>query len=92
MFFRDRLKRATRCLSVNLNQRGMLTDSPDRNGNVSVKAGLMNMKTNVKNLRLVEEAATVTTADRKRIAASKYQAEVNKSFSPYIDLRGQLGR
>ena len=49
------------------------------------------MKTNIKSLRLAEEAATVTTADRKRIAASKYQAEVNKSFSPSIDLRGQLG-
>ena len=85
------LKKGDTVLIVNINQRGMLTDAPDRNGNVSVKAGLMNMKTNVKNLRLVEEAATVTTADRKRIAASKYQAEVNKSFSPSIDLRGQLG-
>ena len=85
------LKKGDTVLIVNLNQRGMLTDSPDRNGNVSVKAGLMNMKTNIKNLRLAEEAATVTTADRKRIAASKYQAEVNKSFSPSIDLRGQLG-
>ena len=85
------LKKGDTVLIVNLNQRGMLTDLPDRNGNVSVKAGLMNMKTNIKNLRLAEEAATVTTADRKRIAASKYQAEVNKSFSPSIDLRGQLG-
>ena len=85
------LKKGDTVLIVNLNQRGMLTDSPDRNGNVSVKAGLMNMKTNIKNLRLAEEAVTVTTADRKRIAASKYQAEVNKSFSPSIDLRGQLG-
>ena len=85
------LKKGDTVLIVNLNQRGMLTDSPDRNGNASVKAGLMNMKTNIKNLRLAEEAATVTTADRKRIAASKYQAEVNKSFSPSIDLRGQLG-
>ena len=46
------LKKGDTVLIVNLNQRGMLTDSPDRNGNVSVKAGLMNMKTNIKNLRL----------------------------------------
>lgn len=85
------LKKGDTVFIVNLRQNGMLTDAPDKNGNVSVKAGLMNMKTNVKNLRLVEEAATVTTADRKRIAASKYQAEINRSFSPSIDLRGQLG-
>ncbi len=85
------LKKGDTVLIVNLNQRGTLTDSPDKNGNVTVKTGFLNTKTNIKNLRLIEEAATVTTSDRKRIAASKYQAAVNNTFSPSIDLRGQLG-
>ncbi len=78
-------------LIVNLNQKGVLATLPDRAGNVTVKTGLMNTRTNIRNLRLIEEAATVTTSDRKRIAASKYQATLNKSFTASLDLRGQLG-
>ncbi len=76
---------------VNLGQEGMLTSEPDKNGNVTVQVGLMSVRSNVKNLQLVEEAVQVTTAEKKRVAASKYQATLNKTFSPTLDLRGQYG-
>ncbi len=85
------LKNGDTVLIINLKQKGTVTSAPDKNGNVTVKTGLINTKTNIKNLKLVEEATVVTTADRKRIAASKYQVAVNKSFTSSIDLRGQLG-
>ncbi len=85
------LKKGDTVLIVNLNQQGMLTADPDKNGNVTVQSGFLNVRSNIKNLRLVEEATQVTTADKKRIAASKYQATLNKSFSPTLDLRGQYG-
>ncbi len=85
------LRKGDTVLVVNLGQQGIIVDAPDKSGNVTVKTGLLNTRTKVKNLKLIEEATTVTTSDRKRIAASKYQAEVNKSFSSSIDLRGQLG-
>ena len=65
--------------------------APDKNGNVTVQCGLLNIKSNIKKIRLVEEAVQVTTADKKRVAASKYQSAVNKTFSPNLDLRGQYG-
>ncbi len=85
------LKKGDTVLIVTLNQQGTLGEAPDKSGNVTVRTGLLNTRVNVRDLRLVEEAAVVTTSDRKRIAASKYQAAVNKNFTASIDLRGQLG-
>jgi DNA mismatch repair protein MutS2 len=85
------LRKGDTVLIVNLNQKGTLADAPDKSGNVTVRTGLLNTRTNVKNLKLIEEATMVTTADHKRVAASKYQAAVNSSFTASLDLRGQLG-
>ena len=85
------LKKGDTVLVVNLGQQGMLASAPDKSGNCIVQSGFLNVKTNIKNLRLIEEAAQVTTADKKRIAASKYQATLNKTFTSSLDLRGQYG-
>ncbi|MBE6582626.1 MAG: endonuclease MutS2 [Ruminococcaceae bacterium] len=85
------LKKGDTVQIVNLGQEGMLTADPDKNGNVTIQAGFMNIRSNIKNLRLIEEAVQVTTADKKRIAASKYQATLNKTFTSSLDLRGQYG-
>ena len=85
------LRKGDTVLIRNINQKGTLIDAPDKNGNVTVRTGLLNTKTNIKNLKLIEEAVQVTTSDRKRVAASKYQQAVSKTFSPSLDLRGQMG-
>lgn len=84
-------KKGDTVLVTNLGQQGMLAADPDKNGNVTVQVGLMNIKSNIKKLQLVEEAALVTTADKKKIAASKYRATLNKTFTTSLDLRGQYG-
>lgn len=84
-------KKGDTVLIVNLGQKGTLGADPDKNGNVTVQVGLMNIKSNVKKLQLVEEAVTVTTAEKKRVAASKYRATLNKTFTTSLDLRGQYG-
>lgn len=84
-------KKSDTVLIVNLSQQGTLMSDPDKNGNVTVQCGLLNIKSNVKKLKLVEEAVQVTTSDKKRIAASKYRATLNKTFSSSLDLRGQYG-
>ena len=68
-----------------------MTSDPDIDGNVSVKAGIINTKTNVKNLKLIEEGVTITDAERKQHTAAQYRDIVVKSFSPSLDLRGQNG-
>lgn len=85
------LRRGDRVTVVSIGQSGILLDDPDKAGNVSVQSGLIKTRTNIKNLMLEEEAATVTTADKKSHAASAYRAVVSKTFSPSLDLRGETG-
>ena len=85
------LKRGDTVRVVSLKQQGVIADNPDKNGNVNVTVGIMKIRCALKDLRLVEEAAQVTTADRKRIAASRYRAALNREFSSSLDLRGQYG-
>ena len=80
-----------RVLLVNINKEGTIVGNPDKDGNVTVRSGIINTKTNVKNLRLIEEAVVVTSAEKNRIAASSYREAVSKNFSPSLDLRGQTG-
>jgi len=80
-----------RVLLVNINKEGTIVGAPDKDGNVTVRSGIINTKTNIKNLRLIEEATVITNAEKNRIAASSYREAVSKNFSPSLDLRGQTG-
>jgi len=80
-----------RVLLVNINKEGTIVGAPDKDGNVTVRSGIINTKTNIKNLRLIEEATVITNAEKYRIAASSYREAVSKNFSPSLDLRGQTG-
>ena len=85
------LRKGDEVLIININKRGVLTSDPDADGNVMVKAGIINTKTNVKNLKLIEEGVTVTDSERKQYTAKQYRDVVVKAFSPSLDLRGQNG-
>ena len=70
----------------NLGTEGVLLDNPDKNGNVTVQAGIVKTKTNIKNLALsnsVEQNNTQATAKNKQ------KVFVTKEFSPSCDVRGQ---
>jgi DNA mismatch repair protein MutS2 len=85
------LRRGDEVYMMDLGKNAVLTADPDKNGNVPVKVGIINTKTNVKNLKLIENTPTLTTKDKKTVKASSFRAEVSHSFSPEIDLRGMTG-
>ncbi len=75
---------------INIGRQGVVTEKPDKNGNVTVRTGMINTRTKLGNLKLIEDAETVT-ADQKRVSAAAYQSMLTKSFSLSLDLRGQNG-
>lgn len=79
-------------LLVNINKKGILLEAPDENGDVAVQAGIIKMKTNVKNLMLSEDdRVTFTDRDKKKVSASGYRTPVRADFRSELDLRGMNG-
>ncbi len=85
------LRSGDRVLIINIGKEGVLIDNPSKDGEVNVQSGMLKTRTNIKNLKLIEEASTITTAEKKNLNASKYRAIVSHNFSPSLDLRGQTG-
>ena len=59
-----------------------------------VRAGIINTRTNIKNLMLAEDAdekVVFKDANRKKINTADYRVSVTRSFSPELDLRGMTG-
>lgn len=79
-------------LIVNINKEGVLASDPDKDGNVTVQAGIINTKTNIKNLMLIDkERVTITDKNQKRVTPSSYKESVTRTFTNEIDIRGQNG-
>ncbi len=85
------LRKGDKVYIVNIGKEGILTDEPDRGGNVNVRAGIISMKTKVENLKLIEEETTVTGKDKVKQKASDYKVKVSRDFKSEIDLRGMTG-
>lgn len=65
---------------------------PDKSGNVLVQAGGAKTKTNISNVKLVDERETIVIdKNSHRVPASEYSPMTIKEFSPEIDLRGMNG-
>jgi DNA mismatch repair protein MutS2 len=82
------LKAGDEVIIMTLDRRGTLIGDPDAKGNVTVKTGLINTKTNVKNLKLCEDAETTAKTVAKTVAKG---ASLAKDFKIEIDLRGMTG-
>jgi len=87
------LKKGDAVILIDINQQGVVADKPDKDGNVSVRAGVMTLKTSLKNLMLCEDAEGViyTKEKKKRIPTPVVSESITKNFSPEIDLRGRNG-
>ncbi len=86
------LKKGDDVMIINIGKKGMVVDVPDKDGNVTVQAGIIKTRTKVSNLMLLDEAkVTFTDAQKKQIAADKYRVVVSRDFSDEIDLRGLNG-
>ncbi len=82
------LKAGDEVIIMTLDRRGTLLSAPDAKGNVTVKTGFINTKTNVKNLKLCEDAETTAKTVAKTVAKGQSLA---KDFKVEIDLRGMTG-
>ena len=80
------LVKGDRVILRNLGSEGVLLDNPDKNGNVTVQAGIVKTKTNVKNLALSSSTLQETTNTK---TTNKQKVFVTKEFSPSCDVRGK---
>ena len=82
---RDLVKGDTVILK-NIGTEGVLLENPDKNGNVLVKSGIAQTKTNIKNLILVAE----TKKQKQPKIQSKAKSVISTgSFSISLDIRGK---
>lgn len=85
------LKVGDKVLIANINKRAVVMSLPDKRGNVSVRAGLIDTRTGVGNLRLIEDEPKITDKNGKKASKSDYRASRLREISPEIDLRGKTG-
>lgn len=85
------LKVGDKVLIANINKRAVVMSLPDKRGNVSVRAGLIDTRTGVGNLRLIEDEPEITDKNGKKASKSDYRASRLREISPEIDLRGKTG-
>ena len=86
------LRKGDNVLIMNINKRAVVMSLPDKRDNVMVRAGLIDMRTSVKNLKLLEDdEINVITKDKKKVSTSDYSASRVREVSYEIDLRGKNG-
>lgn len=68
----------------NIGTEAILLENPDKNGNVLVKSGIAQTKTNIKNLMLITEKRTL-----KQAPTTKTKSVVSSTFSISLDVRGK---
>ncbi|MBO5294630.1 MAG: endonuclease MutS2 [Clostridia bacterium] len=84
------LKKGDKVYIVNIGKEGVLVDTPDVSGNVTVQAGILKTRTQISNLQLIIEKPQIVSGKKSRPAAD-YHVKVNRDFRDEIDLRGLLG-
>ena len=86
------LKKGDDVMLIDISKKGVVIDEPDKNGNVTVQAGIIKTRTKITNLMLLDEnKVTVTDAQKRQMSADKYRVTVSRDFSNEIDLRGLNG-
>lgn len=80
------LKPGDSVLIVNLNQKGTVVSTPDKNGECQVQAGIMKINVHISNLKLVDEQKL----QLQRTGMGKIGVSKARNMSTEIDLRGML--
>ena len=75
-----------RVILRNLGSEGVLLENPDKNGNVTVQAGVIKTKTNISNLVLILDKTDKSNDKTPRKMAKT--SLISKQFSPTKDVRG----
>ncbi len=74
-------------LIFSVNKKGIIVKAPDKEGNVTVRAGIITTQTAVENLRLIEDPKE--KSKKEKGAVSKTLAP--NTFKAEVDLRGMTG-
>ena len=77
------LKSGMSVLILTLNQEGTVVTEPDRNGELTVQAGIMKINVNYKNLKLLRKTKTKMDSRIQNLSKAK-----SSTISPEIDIRG----
>ncbi len=86
------LRKGDNVLIMNINKRAVVMSLPDKRDNVMVRAGLIDMRTSVKNLKLLDDdEINVITKEKKKVTTSDYSASRVRDVKTEIDLRGKNG-
>ena len=84
------LKKGDKVYIVNIDKEGVLLETPDKSGSVTVQAGILKTRTKISNLQLIVEKPQIISGKKSK-PASDFHAKVNRDFRDEIDLRGLLG-
>lgn len=71
------------------NLSGIIESEPDKDGNVQIKAGIMNVKTNISNLKLAQDVKSKPEISKFRTVKKTAEREI-KSGLTEIDVRGKI--
>lgn len=85
------LKIGDKVYLVDINKSATVTEISDRDGKITVKAGILTLRTNVSNVMLEEDAPKTDKGAKKAKAYAKYHTAVRSDFTDELDIRGQLG-
>lgn len=81
----ENLKPGDAVTIINLNQRGTVLETPDKDGNVLIQAGIMKIKMHITQLRLVDEQQEVMDSIQSRRVSGVKLGNVGLE----LDIRGQ---
>lgn len=85
-----KLSKGDKVFIHSFNQHGIVMTPPDSKGDVMIKAGIMNMKINIKDLSLdLSEEAVQKPQHQKRYSTASTSRK-SQFISPEVDLRGML--
>lgn len=76
---------------VSFGQEGEVLTLPDKNGNLTVKAGILTAKTHVSKLRLLGSKAVAAKKEVRQKATARLQTGIAEGFRPELDVRGMTG-
>ena len=83
------LKVGDRVFLVSYHQEGEVTAISEKDGRVTVQAGILKAKVAVKDLRLLEEGQRVKVKEPRPEA--RLRAAIRADFHPEVDVRGMIG-
>lgn len=84
----DKLVKGDRVKIHSLNQTGIVSTPPNKNGDVIVKAGIMTINVNIKDLSLDTSEEQLTYTPKK--FATNISRQKKSIVSPEVDLRGMM--